>query len=55
MLSTRGESYAEAGLANGYLGPPKSLFNKDNKAGVVSFGNAENVIESRKHPYEDTN
>ncbi|QKX61154.1 uncharacterized protein TRUGW13939_08301 [Talaromyces rugulosus] len=44
MLSTRGESYAEAGLANGYLGPPKSLFNKDNKAGVVSFGNAENFL-----------
>jgi xeroderma pigmentosum group C-complementing protein len=43
MLSTRGESYAKAGLANGYLGGPKTPFDKDTKQGVVSFSNAENV------------
>lgn len=43
MLSNRGEVYAEAGLANAYLGPPKTPFDKENKEGVVSFGNAENV------------
>ncbi|KAF7169104.1 hypothetical protein CNMCM5623_001912 [Aspergillus felis] len=44
MLSTRGETYAKAGLANSYLGPPKTAFDKDNKQGVVSFGNAENFL-----------
>ncbi|KAF7133606.1 hypothetical protein CNMCM5793_004735 [Aspergillus hiratsukae] len=44
MLSTRGESYAKAGLANGYLGPPKTPFDKDTKQGVVSFNNAENFL-----------
>lgn len=47
MISTRGEAYAKAGLANGYLNPPKALFDGGaNKDGVVSFGNAENVIQS---------
>jgi xeroderma pigmentosum group C-complementing protein len=44
MLSTRGETYAKAGLANSYLGTPKTPFDKDNKQGVVSFRNAENVF-----------
>ncbi|GIK06663.1 hypothetical protein Aspvir_002313 [Aspergillus viridinutans] len=44
MLSTRGETYAKAGLANSYLGPPKPPFDKDNMHGVVSFGNAENFL-----------
>ncbi|KAL4869202.1 hypothetical protein BDV12DRAFT_168462 [Aspergillus spectabilis] len=44
MLSTRGETYADAGLANGYLGPPKTLFDKETKEGVVSFSNAENFL-----------
>ncbi|KAJ5496868.1 1-aminocyclopropane-1-carboxylate synthase 6 [Penicillium fimorum] len=43
MISTRGERYAKAGLADGYLGPPKTHFDKDSKQGVVSFSNAENV------------
>ncbi|KAF7530773.1 hypothetical protein PCG10_000283 [Penicillium crustosum] len=44
MLSTRGEIYAKAGLADGYLGPPKTVFDKDTKQGVVSFSNAENFL-----------
>ncbi|GFF75125.1 1-aminocyclopropane-1-carboxylate synthase 6 [Aspergillus lentulus] len=44
MLSTRGETYAKADLANSYLGPPKTPFDKDNKQGVVSFRNAENFL-----------
>ncbi|KAF3392554.1 1-aminocyclopropane-1-carboxylate synthase-like protein 1 [Penicillium rolfsii] len=44
MLSTRGEAYAKAGLANGYLGPRKAPFDKDTKQGVVSFSNAENFL-----------
>jgi xeroderma pigmentosum group C-complementing protein len=43
MLSNRGETYAEAGLANAYLGPLKPPFDEENKEGVVSFSNAENV------------
>jgi xeroderma pigmentosum group C-complementing protein len=46
MLSTRGQSYAEAGLADGYLGGPKAIFDKDTKQGVVSFSNAENVTSN---------
>ncbi|CAI7638614.1 unnamed protein product [Penicillium palitans] len=46
MLSTRGEGYAKAGLADGYLGPPKTVFDKDTKQGIVSFSNAENVSSS---------
>lgn len=42
MLSNRGETYAEAGLANAYLGQ-QTPFDKENKEGVVSFSNAENV------------
>ncbi|CRL25949.1 1-aminocyclopropane-1-carboxylate synthase [Penicillium camemberti] len=44
MLSTRGEGYAKAGLADGYLGPPKTVFDKDTKQGIVSFSNAENFL-----------
>ena len=44
MLSTRGETYAKADLANSYLGTPETPFDKDNKQGVVSFRNAENVF-----------
>lgn len=51
MLSTRGERYVEAGLADGYLGPPKMHFDKDTKQGIVSFSNAENV--SQKGPLAD--
>lgn len=50
MLSTRGDRYAEAGLADGYLGPPKTVFDKDTKQGVVSFSNAENVSLPQKPP-----
>lgn len=45
MLSTRGEAYAKAGLADGYLGPRNAHFDKDTKQGVVSFSNAENVSQ----------
>ncbi|KAB8246174.1 pyridoxal phosphate-dependent transferase [Aspergillus flavus] len=34
MLSKRGETYAEAGLANGYVGHLKAPFDKENKEGV---------------------
>ncbi|EAL85010.1 aminotransferase, classes I and II family [Aspergillus fumigatus Af293] len=44
MLSARGETYAKAGLANSYLEALKTPYNKDNKQGVVSFRNAENVL-----------
>ncbi|QRD93146.1 acc synthase [Aspergillus flavus] len=44
MLSKRGETYAEAGLANGYLGHLKAPFDKENKEGVVCFSNAENFL-----------
>ncbi|RAQ54600.1 acc synthase [Aspergillus flavus] len=44
MLSNRGETYAEAGLANAYLGHLKAPFDKENKEGVVSFSNAENFL-----------
>lgn len=47
MLSTRGDRYAEAGLADGYLGP---VFDKDTQQGVVSFSNAENVSLPQKPP-----
>jgi hypothetical protein len=50
MLSTRGEAYAQAGLADGYLGPRKAPFDKDTKRGVVSFGNAENVSQTQQLP-----
>lgn len=43
MLSNRGETYAETGLADAYLGPLKTPFDRDNKDGVLSFSNAENV------------
>lgn len=43
MLSTRGEVFAKAGLADGYLDTPRSHFERDTKQGVVSFSNAENV------------
>ena len=43
MLSTRGQAYAEAGLADGYLGQRKAIFDKNTKHGIVSFSNAENV------------
>lgn len=42
MLSSRGETYVKAGLADGYL-RPREPYNKDTKEGIVSFGNAENV------------
>jgi 1-aminocyclopropane-1-carboxylate synthase len=42
MLSSRGETYAKAGLADGYL-RPREPYNKGTKEGIVSFGNAENV------------
>jgi hypothetical protein len=51
MLSTRGEAYAKAGLADGYLGPRKTPFDKDTKQGVVSFSNAENVSQPQHLPY----
>ncbi|OKO98043.1 hypothetical protein PENSUB_9623 [Penicillium subrubescens] len=51
MLSTRGEAYAKAGLADGYLGPRKAPFDKDTKQGVVSFSNAENVSQPQHLPY----
>ncbi|KAJ5213655.1 hypothetical protein N7449_000824 [Penicillium cf. viridicatum] len=44
MLSTRGERYSKAGLADGYLGPPKTVFDKDTKQGIASFSNAENFL-----------
>lgn len=44
MLSARGETYAKAGLANSYLEALKTPYNKDNKQGVVSFRNADNVL-----------
>ena len=50
MLSTRGERFAKAGLADGYLGPPKTVFDKDTKQGVVSFSNAENVSFPQNYP-----
>ncbi|EED13267.1 aminotransferase, classes I and II family [Talaromyces stipitatus ATCC 10500] len=43
MISNRGERYAKAGLANGYL-RSRTLFSKENKSGLVSFGNAENFL-----------
>lgn len=52
MLSTRGEGYAKAGLADGYLGPPKTVFDKDTKQGIVSFSNAENVSLPPKPPHQ---
>lgn len=45
MLSSRGETYAKASLADGYLRRRKP-YNKHTKEGIVSFGNAENVIAS---------
>ncbi|KAL2841748.1 acc synthase [Aspergillus pseudoustus] len=42
MLSNRGNAYAEADLAKGYLQPPKPPFDKNTKKGPVSFSNAEN-------------
>ncbi|KAJ5138901.1 1-aminocyclopropane-1-carboxylate synthase 6 [Penicillium bovifimosum] len=44
MLSTRGGTFAKAGLADGYLGPPRTPFDKNTKQGVVSFNNAENFL-----------
>ncbi|GAM33884.1 aminotransferase [Talaromyces pinophilus] len=43
MLSSRGETYAKAGLADGYL-RPREPYNKGTKEGIVSFGNAENFL-----------
>ncbi|KAL4974705.1 acc synthase [Aspergillus desertorum] len=44
MLSTRGEAFAKANLAKGYLSLPKATFDKETKQGVVSFSNAENFL-----------
>lgn len=54
MLSNRGETYAQAGLANGYLGHQQIPFDKENKEGVVSFSNAENVKQQCKLPLCET-
>lgn len=50
MLSSRGESYVKAGLADGYL-RAKNPFNKDTEEGTVSFGNAENVSFSSRYQH----